>query len=174
MRNTGSPPRLLEFCDSRLGIKPLVGTTFRSLKFLAANSSKPLNMNPKSRGIHSAALKFIWLNKPSFMCLCSITRNAQKNCYSTQKRMSRNCRLWLVILTAVDPSQLPRLRFIPRFILISGRVVFSAVYGMITLRDYQAQKFRSRVRGRRRSFATNNGVKVHGAARRPVAATWRV
>lgn len=23
----------------------------------------------------------------------------------------KNCRLWLVILTAVDPSQLPRLRF---------------------------------------------------------------
>lgn len=57
-------------------------------------------------------------------------KNGKQNCYSAYRKNVQNCRLWLVILTAVDPSQLPRLRFIlSAFVLISERVVFLLFMG---------------------------------------------
>lgn len=75
----------------------------------------------------------------------------------------------LVILTAVDPSQLPRLRF-PRFILISKRVVFSAVYGIHTPKlpstEFCSGPRRPEMWKEDEEHFANNSVKVHAVASR--------
>lgn len=130
------------------------------------------------RFLNSLKLRLILISRQEFCAHKSvhvrenktIAECVESTCETKQKSFNKqqNCRLWLVILTAVDPSQLPRLWSV---LLPAVDVHFnqqaSSLFGCLwddqTLKPLPSTKISLGPREDIRRRVANNSVKVHGA-----------